>query len=84
MAARDRLHPSDLALVDVEVDDDGRHGRFEMGPGLMRHDGGLYGGTGLAVSVVAMQAATGRDVLWCTTQFVSQSGTMPFSRIAPR
>ena len=73
MAARDRLHPSDLALVDVEVDDDGRHGRFELGPGLMRHDGALYGGTGLAVSVMAVQAATGRDVLWCTTQFVSQS-----------
>jgi acyl-CoA thioesterase len=73
MAARDRLHPDDLELIGLEVDDDGRRGRFELGPGLMRHDGALYGGTGLAVSVMAMQAATGRDVLWCTTQFVSQS-----------
>jgi acyl-CoA thioesterase len=73
MAARDRLHPSDLELLDVEVDEDGRRGRFELGPGLIRHDGALYGGTGLAVSVLAMAAATGRDVLWCTTQFVSQA-----------
>jgi acyl-CoA thioesterase-2 len=73
MAARDRLHPSDLELIDLEVDDDGRHGRFELGAGLIRHDGALYGGTGLAVSVMAMTAATGRDVLWCTTQFVSQA-----------
>jgi acyl-CoA thioesterase len=73
MSARDRLHPSDLELIDVDVDDDGRHGRFELGPGLIRHDGALYGGTGLAVSVLAMQAATGRDVLWTTTQFVSPS-----------
>jgi acyl-CoA thioesterase-2 len=71
MAARDRLHPSDLELIEVDVADDGLSGRFLLGPGLVRHDGALYGGTGLAVSVMAMQAASGRDVLWTTTQFVS-------------
>ena len=71
MSARDRLDPADLALIDVDVADDGLSGRFELVRGLVRHDGGLYGGTGLAVSVLAMQAASGRDVLWATTQFVS-------------
>lgn len=77
MSSRDRLHPSDLALIDVDVTDDGLAGCFQLRPGLTRHDGALYGGTGLAVSVMAMQAATGRDVLWATTQFVSSpsSGT---------
>ncbi len=71
MPARDRLHPADLDLIDVDVDDDGLSGRFVLGPGLVRHDGALYGGTGLAASVMAFQAASGRDVLWTTTQFVS-------------
>jgi acyl-CoA thioesterase len=77
MPARDRLHPSDLALIDVDVAEDGASGCFRLAPGLTRHDGALYGGTGLAVSVMAMEAATGRDVLWATTQFVSSpsSGT---------
>ncbi len=74
MRAGDHLDPSDLDLLGVEVDDvadDGRSGRFALGRGLIRHDGALYGGTGLAVSVLAMEAASGRDVLWATTQFVS-------------
>jgi acyl-CoA thioesterase len=65
-------HPSDLELFGLVVSEDGGSGRFELGPGLVRHDGALYGGTGLAVSVVAMEAATQRDVLWCSTQFVRQ------------
>lgn len=77
MRARDRLHPFDLELIDLDVADDGMSGRFVLGPGLVRHDGALYGGTGLAASVMAFQAASGRDVLWATTQFVSspQLGT---------
>ena len=66
-------HPSDLELFGLVVSEDGgvRSLRARVG-GLVRHDGALYGGTGLAVSVVAMEAATQRDVLWCSTQFVSQ------------
>lgn len=73
MAALHDLHPADLALFGEGLDlaDDGRSGRFVLGPGLTRHDGALYGGTGLAASVLAMQAASGRDVIWCSTQFVS-------------
>ena len=72
MSMSDRLHPADLALLQPELDEDPRSGRFEVRPGLVRHDGALYGGTGLAVAVLAMQAASGRDVLWATTQFVAQ------------
>ena len=65
-------HPSDLELFGLLVAEGGDSGRFELRSGLVRHDGALYGGTGLAVSVTAMEAATQRDVLWCSTQFVSQ------------
>jgi acyl-CoA thioesterase len=65
-------HPSDVDLLGLELADDGQSGRFELRSGLVRHDGALYGGTGLAVSIAAMEAATGRDVLWASTQFVGQ------------
>ena len=65
------LRRSDLDLLGPIVAEDGRSGRFELGVGLVRHDGALYGGTGLAMSVLAMQAATGREVLWASTQLVS-------------
>jgi acyl-CoA thioesterase len=64
-------HPHDVATLGLEVASDGQSGRFHLGPGLVRHDGALYGGTGLAVAVAAMEAATERDALWATTQFVS-------------
>jgi hypothetical protein len=48
-------------------------GSFELTPGLARHDGALYGGTGAAASVVAMEAATQRDALWVVTQFIAQA-----------
>lgn len=65
-------HAADVELFGLEVAEDRQSGRFELTSGLVRHDGALYGGTGLAVSVAAMEAATERDVLWCCTQFVSQ------------
>ena len=63
--------PSDVELLGLKLDDDGRTGRLDLIPGLSRHDGALYGGTGVAVSVTAMEAATGRECLWVTTQYVS-------------
>ncbi len=65
------LRPSDLSLLEALVAEDGLSGRAELGPGLVRHDGALYGGTGLALAVLAMQAATRREVQWASTQFVS-------------
>jgi len=65
-------HASDVDLLNLDVADDGRSGSFLLGAGLVRHDRALYGGTGLAVAVAAMEAATDRDALWATAQFVSQ------------
>lgn len=61
----------DVELLNLRFDDSGTRGRFELIPGLSRHDGALYGGTGVAVSVAAMEAATGREALWVTTQYVA-------------
>ncbi len=46
---------------------------FELTPALVRFDGQLFGGTGLAVVVAAMEAATGRAALWATVQFVGSA-----------
>jgi acyl-CoA thioesterase len=40
---------------------------------LCRFDGALYGGTGVAATVMAMEAATQRDALWVVTQFVAST-----------
>lgn len=63
---------SDLAWLGLE-----RHGEhrwsFELTPPLSRMDGKLYGGTGIAVTVAAMEAETARDALWATTQFAGSA-----------
>ena len=66
-------HPSDLALLGLSFDPDGRNGRFVLTPEVSRGDGALYGGTAIAAAVVAMEAATRRPCLWVTTQYVSQA-----------
>lgn len=63
--------PPDVEMLGLDVDPGGRTMRFELIPPLARVDGALYGGTGIAVSVVAMEAATDREALWVTTQYVS-------------
>lgn len=61
----------DLDLLGLTLADDGRTSRFELTPALARPDGALYGGTAIAVSVTAMEAASGRPALWVTTQYVA-------------
>jgi acyl-CoA thioesterase len=74
MSAADAYpHASDLALVPFRFGRDRSHARFMLTPDLARHDGALYGGTGAAVAVMAMEAATQRDALWVATQFVAQA-----------
>lgn len=50
-------------------------GRFtlEITAGLIRLDGQLYGGTGLAAAVSAMRVETDRTPLWTTVQFASSA-----------
>lgn len=59
-------------MLGISFDGQAR-GSFVLQPPLLRHDGALYGGTAIAASVVAMEAATGRDVQWVTTQFVAKA-----------
>jgi acyl-CoA thioesterase len=68
-------HPraADLALIPCELAPDGQSGSFELIPELCRFDGALYGGTGVAATVMAMEAATQRDALWVVTQFVASA-----------
>jgi acyl-CoA thioesterase len=74
MSAADAYpHATDLALIPFEFGRDRSHGSFVLTPDLARHDGALYGGTGAAASVMAMEAATQRDALWVATQFVAQA-----------
>lgn len=61
---------ADLAVIPFAFDSPSE-GRFELTPDLARPDGALYGGTGIAASVMAMEAATQRDALWVLTQFVA-------------
>src|SRR4051812_21363102 len=63
---------SDLAWLGLERHDEGRWS-FELTPPLSRMDGKLYGGTGIAVTVAAMEAETARDALWATVQFVGSA-----------
>ena len=58
----------DLAWLGLERGDQGRWS-FELTPPLSRMDGKLYGGTGIAVTVAALEAETARDILWATVQF---------------
>jgi acyl-CoA thioesterase len=46
---------------------------FELTSPLSRPDAKLYGGTGAAVMVAAMETETGRDALWSTVQFVGSA-----------
>ena len=63
----------DLAVIRMSFasDEDRSSGSFELTPDLTRPDGALYGGTGVAASIMAMEAATQRDALWVVTQFVA-------------
>jgi acyl-CoA thioesterase len=63
---------SDLAWLGLERHDEGRWS-FELTPPLSRMDGKLYGGTGIAVTVAAMEAETARDALWTTVQFAGSA-----------
>lgn len=64
---------ADLELIPLESGSTPGATRFRLTPTLARPDGALYGGTGAAATVMAMEAATQRDALWIVTQFVAQA-----------
>lgn len=63
---------SDLAWLGLERHDEGRWS-FELTSPLTRHDGKLYGGTGIAALVATMEAETARDPLWATVQYAGSA-----------
>lgn len=40
---------------------------------ICNNRGGLFGGAGLGAALVAMEAATGRKVVWATAQYLSET-----------
>lgn len=62
---------ADERLIPMEFSDDRTRARFELGEGQTRFDGAMYGGTGIAAAVIAMEAATQRPAIWATIQFVT-------------
>lgn len=64
---------ADLALIPFVFERERGVAHFVLTPGLTRHDGALYGGTGAAAAVMMMEAATQRSALWVATQFVAQA-----------
>ena len=65
------LRPSDGWLIPLAVDESGCGGRFTVHRTIARPDGILYGGSGAAAAVIAMEAATQRPARWVTVQFVA-------------
>jgi acyl-CoA thioesterase len=64
-------HPGDLDLIPFDQTARLDRGSFVLSAELSRHDGRLYGGTGAAAAVMAMEAATQRDAIWVLTQYVT-------------
>jgi acyl-CoA thioesterase len=63
---------TDLAWLGLRTHGGGRYS-FELTSTLTRHDGKLFGGTGIAAMVATMEAETERDALWTTVQYVSSA-----------
>jgi acyl-CoA thioesterase len=63
---------SDLEWLGLERHGGGRWS-FELTTALTRHDGKLFGGTGIAVMVATMEAETERDALWTTVQYAGSA-----------
>jgi acyl-CoA thioesterase II len=63
--------PEDVVLLGLDGSAGPDRLQFELVPAVARHDATLYGGTAIAASVAAMEAASGRPALWTTTQYIS-------------
>jgi acyl-CoA thioesterase len=62
----------DMEWLGLERQGPGRWS-FELTNDLTRHDGKLFGGTGIAVMVATMEADTERDALWTTVQYAGSA-----------
>lgn len=62
---------ADLDLIPFDLGSARKEGSFELTSDLVRHDGTLYGGTGAAATVMAMETASQRSAIWVVTQFIA-------------
>ncbi len=62
---------SDVDFLGLAALDDPSRFSFRVENHLARMDGRLYGGTAIAVSMVAAELVTERETVWMTTQFVA-------------
>jgi acyl-CoA thioesterase len=60
----------DRAFLGLDLADGERVGRFTVADHFLAPHGRFYGGAGIAVAAAAMEAASGRRLVWATTQFV--------------
>ncbi|MHB8468086.1 MAG: hypothetical protein ACYDD7_24985, partial [Acidimicrobiales bacterium] len=60
-AAATYPHGADVELIPFDAGPTRDESSFELSADLTRHDGGLYGGTGAAASVIAMETASQQD-----------------------
>jgi hypothetical protein len=65
-----RARPADELLLGLRPSEVPGEVRLALAPHLSRIDGRLYGGTALALTLAAAEAATGRPALWATAQLV--------------
>jgi acyl-CoA thioesterase len=67
--------PSDRArereFFGLRIDESTRQGTYVVADALSNPRGSFYGGAGTATTVLMMEAATGRRVVWTTLQFLA-------------
>lgn len=69
--ADDTAASSDAEFLGLRPDPQAGRFHLTVENHLARHDGRLYGGTAIAVSIAAAELVTGRHAVWMTTQFVA-------------
>lgn len=64
---------AERSFFGLEMDDGSGRGTLPVIERVRTPDGRLYGGAMLGVAITAMETATTRRVVWCTTQFVASA-----------
>jgi acyl-CoA thioesterase len=59
------------SFLGLEPTDDPTRFRLPVTPGISTGAGFLYGGCGLGAGIAAMEAMTGRPIVWATAQYLS-------------
>lgn len=60
-----------IDFLGLQPTDDPMRWRFPLHPGVMTARGALYGGAGLAAVIAALEATTGRPLVWATAQYLT-------------